>query len=554
MTFFALLTVTGLIILSAVLYLNFTEIKPKHVGSVNIGIVGSPRFLNPVLNTINDADRDISDVIFSGLMKYDGQGNLIPDLAQKYSIGDFGKIYDITLKDGVLWQDNTPLTADDIIFTLGIIQNPDYRSPLRAFWQGIEIEKIDKLNIRFKLKKAYAPFLNNLTFGILPKHLWEGVAPAQFALHELNIKPIGSGPYKVAKLQKDKNGALKVLELESFQNYFNDSSYLSNIVFKFYLSESEMINAYKKEEIDILGLFTAKNLAELNNNGTLNIYPIILPRYFAVFFNQTQNPMLSNKTVRQAMAYGTDKKNIIDVVFNGFGQQINSPLLPGMTGFSDKINGYNYSPEQAKSILANAGWKDLNGDGFLEKEQLKEKIKGKPQETETVKLEITLTTIDSPELNKTAQLLQDQWKQIGIKVNVDIKDSAKIQSEVIRPRQYQALLFGEILEPEPDLFPFWHSSQKKDSGLNIALYENIEVDRLLTEGLEDLNTESRAQKIQRAVDLITQDLPAMFLFSPDYILAAKKEIKGIKLKNLDAPSSRFSQINQWYTQTRRAWK
>lgn len=548
---FGLIVIIGVIVLGTWFYFNFTEIKPKHAGSINIGIFGSPRFLNPVLNQVNDTDRDLSAVIFSGLMKYDGQGNLINDAAAKYAVGEFGKIYEITLKKDIKWQDGKPLTAEDVIFTLQVIQNPDYRSPLRALWQSIEIEKINDLGVRFKLKNAYAPFLNNLTFGILPKHLWENVAPAQFALHELNLKPIGSGPYKFKKLQKDKNGAIKTLEVETFKNYFGSEPYLTNIVFKFYSSESEVLSAQKKGEINAFNFISAKNLVDLNKNSNgLTVYPIILPRYFAVFFNQSQNPLLADKTIRQALAYATDKKKIVAGVFNGFGQEIDSPVLPGMAEFSDKIKIYNFAPEQAKNILMSGGWKDLDNDGFLEKEKPKEKSK----EKEIIKLEITLTTIDWPELTQTAQILQNQWAQIGVKLNLDLKDTAKIQNEVIKPRQYQSLLFGEVLGQKPDLFHFWHSSQTRESGLNLALYENPEVDKLLSGALEDLDENSRIKKVQQAVNLITEDLPAIFLFSPDYIFLAGREIKGIELKNIDMPSSRFSQINQWYTQTHRAWK
>ncbi len=540
----------GFLLLAIFLYSNFTEVKPKHAGSASIGIFGSPRFLNPVLNQLNDADRDLSAVIFSGLMKYDGQGNLINDLAENYSIGEFGKIYDVTIRKNIKWHDEKPLTADDVIFTLQIIQNSEYRSPLRALWQSIEIEKIDDLTIRFKLKNAYASFLNNLTFGILPKHLWESVTPAQFALHELNLKPVGSGPYKFKKLQKDKNGVVKVMEFGSFKNYFAGEPYLVSVIFKFYSSETDAINAYKKEEINVFNFVSAESLTDFSKSSDIPvIYPIILPRYFAIFFNQSQNPLLADKYIRQALAYATDKKNIIESVFNDYAREINSPLLPGMAGYSDdKIKIYEFAPEQTKNLLAKNGWEDLDNDGILEKETTKGKTK------ETAKLEFTLTTIDWPELTKVAQILQNQWGNAGIKLNLDIKETAKIQNEVIKPRQYQALLFGEVLGQEPDLFHFWHSSQKQESGLNIALYENPQVDKLLSGALEDLDRNDLIQKIQQAVSLITDDLPAIFLFSPDYIFAAKKEIKGIELKNTDSPSSRFSQINKWYTGTHRTWK
>ncbi len=534
----------GSLILGYQLYLNITVVRPANAGSINIAIAGSPRFLNPVLNQVNDADKDLSTIIFSGLMKYDAQGNLIPDLAANYAIGDNGKIYDVTLKDNVKWQDGQPLTIDDVLFTVQTIQNQDYRSPIRALWQGIETEKIDDRTIRFQLKNVYVSFLNNLTFGVLPKHLWANVAPSQFALSELNLKPVGSGPYQFSKLQKDKNGTVKSIEFKAFNNYFADRPFINAVSFYFYPSETEAFTAYKKGEADIFSFVSAKNFIDLKNKdtGNFNIFPISLPRYFAVFFNQSQNKFLADKTVRQALTLATDKKEIIDTVFGGYGQTASSPLLPGMTGYSDQTKTFAFDLAGAKNTLAVAGWKDADNDGFLEI--------GKNNE----KLEITLTTIDWPELTKIADILKNQWAKLGVKVNLDIKETDKIQNDTIKPRLYQALLFGEALGEEPDLFHFWHSSQKVESGLNLALYDNPETDKLLSQAIEDLNAKSRAQKYQKAIELIVNDLPAVFLFSPDYLFMTKKTILGVELKNLDTPSSRFSQINQWYLQTQRVFK
>jgi len=519
-------------------------VRPDHGGAINIGIVGSPRFLNPVLNQINDADKDLSALIFSGLMKYDSQGNLVNDLAEKYSIGDNGKTYEITLKENVKWHDGQPLSAEDVLFTVQTIQNLDYRSPIRGLWQGIEAEKASDRVIRFRLKNVYVSFLNNLAFGVLPKHLWGNVAPSQFALSELNLKPVGSGPYRFEKLQKDKNGTIKSIELKAFDKYFAGEAFIDSLTFYFYLAENDAFTAYKKDGADLFGFVSAKNFVDLKNkaNSNINIYPLSLPRYFAVFFNQNQNKFLADKTVRQALDLATDKKAIIDSVFGGYGQIANSPLLPGMTGYSDQIKSLGFSLEQAKTILAAAGWKDADGDGILEL--------GKKNE----KLEITMTTIDWPELSRVAEILKEQWGKAGVSVVLKIIETAKIQNDAIKPRQYQALLFGEVLGKEPDLFYFWHSSQKTESGLNLALYGNPEADKLLSSATEDLDKNSRAQKNQKIANLIVNDLPAVFLFSPDYLVTAKKKILGINLQNLDSPSSRLSQLNLWYLKTHRVFK
>ena len=529
----------GLAIFGVGFYFKNTSLQPTVGGSIVIGINGSPRFLNPVLCQVNDTDSELVSIVFSGLFKRDGQGQLIFDLAKDYQIGDNGKIYEITLKDNVQWHDKKLLTADDVIFTLRLIQNQDFHSPLRPAWQGIEIEKISDSAVRFILKKPYANFLSNLTVGILPQHLWKNVIPAQFTLNELNLKPIGSGPYLFRSLQKDKNGAVKTLGLKSFADYFAGRPLLDNLIFNFYNSEEELYAAAKKDELNAFGLVTAKQLSDpiIKDSVKFNITSVSLPRYFAIFFNQNQNKILTDKNVRQALALGTDRQTLIDQVFKGYGQLVNSPLTPGMTGFIENTSAYNFSPDQAQAALETAGWQDTDQDNIREKNN--------------EKLEITLTSIDWPELSQTAELIKKQWEALGFKVNLQIIETDKIQNDVIKPRQYQALLFGEVLGFEPDLFHFWHSSGKKDSGLNLAMYEHPEVDRLLSQAMENPDQNSRAQKYQQAVAQIIADVPAIFLFSPDYLFITTKNIQGLALQKIDLPAACFAQIYQWYIKTSR---
>lgn len=217
---------TGLGILGTKFYLKNTQLVPANGGSLIMAMVGSPRFLNPILSQLNNPDRDLVPLFFSALMKYDSQGKLIGDLAENYSITDEGKTYDLMLKKNIKWQDGKPLTVDDVIFTLQTIQNSEYNSPLGSLWQGADFEKVDDQTIRFNLKSPYAPFLYTLTFGILPKHLWQNVSPSQFPLTELNLKPIGSGPYQFSKFVKDSDGNIKSLEIKSYDQYFLGEPYI----------------------------------------------------------------------------------------------------------------------------------------------------------------------------------------------------------------------------------------------------------------------------------------------------------------------------------------
>ncbi|PJA64062.1 MAG: hypothetical protein CO160_00580 [Candidatus Portnoybacteria bacterium CG_4_9_14_3_um_filter_43_11] len=269
-----------------------------------------------------------------------------------------------------------------------------------------------------------------------------------------------------------------------------------------------------------------------------------LPIYYAVFFNQTESKALSDKSVRQALVYALNKQQVVNDVLKEEGAVVDSPFLPGWFGYSEDIKRYEYEPEKTKQILGDNNWTDADGDGILEK-----KIGD-----EEVKLEINLLTSNWPELAKAAEIIKSQWEQIGAKVNLTTADSNVIQQEYIRPRQYQALLFGEVLNADPDPFAFWHSSQKKDPGLNLSLYQNKDVDKLLEDARQTTDEQIRAAKYAEFQKIITDELPAIFLYSSTYLYPVDESIKGIDIERLPIHSQRFSQIEDWFIKTKRVWK
>src|SRR3989344_1521050 len=524
-------------------YLDKTEALPDYGGTYEEGIIGQPRFLNPVLAQINDADRDLTQIIFSSLLKHDGRGNLIPDLAKNYEIKENGLVYEFFLKENIKWHDGETLTADDIVFTINTIQNPEYKSPLRINWNGVKVEKIDDYAVRFKLNNIYAPFLHNMTVGILPKHLWAGISAQNFHLAQYNHEPVGSGPYKFKELEQNKSGVIQSIELEKNKDFYLKDPYIENLIFEFFQNEETAIQALNKKQVDGLNFFSAAQQSKIQNKSA-NIYRINLPRYYAVFFNQTKTKVLSDKTARLALAYATDKKEIIEKILNNEGLVADSPLLPNSLGYTKEIKIYDFSLEHAKNILEADGWKDTDGDGILEK-----KISN-----ENLKFEITLVTADWPELIKAANLIKDQWGKIGAKINLEIAGLGAIQEDYIRPREYQAILFGEVLGSDPDPFAFWHSSQKRDPGLNLALYDNEKIDKVLEEARQNLDKKIRIEKYEEFQKLLVDDVPAVFLYSPAYLYPVNKKVKGVSLENLPLPSYRFSQIENWYIKTKRVEK
>jgi len=538
-----LLALISIAILIFGVYASKTNVIPQLGSNYKEGILGQPRFINPILAQTNDADRDLSQLVYSSLFKYDGQGNLIPDLVEEYSIEQDNLTYNISLRQDVFWHDEEPLTANDVIFTIRTIQDPEYKSPLKNNWQSVRIEKVDEYSLRIKLNNVYAPFLHNLTVGILPRHLWAGISAANFPLAQYNLKPIGSGPYKFKEFKKDEDGQVTSMEfIRNKEYYLTDGPFIEKITIRFYKSQDDLISAYQKRQVQGLSFFSPANQSGLKNN--LNIHEVKLPIYYAVFFNQTKSKALADKTVRLALSHATNKQEIIEKVLAGKGETVDLPLLKNWPGYKEDVKVYDFALEHAKNILEDANWKDSDEDGVREKTI-------NSQET---RLEIDLVASDWPEFKQTAEILKEQWEKVGAQVNLIIIDATDIQQEYLRPRNYQALLFGEVLSAQPDPFAFWHSTQKKDPGLNVAFYDNKKVDKLLQDARQTIEEEKRNEKYAEFQELLINDVPAVFLYSPTYLYPVSKKVKGIEIGKLAQPSYRFSQVENWFIKTKRVWK
>jgi len=619
--------------LSINFYFKNTEIIPAEGGTYIEGVVGSPRFINPIYAETSDVDRDLVEIIFSGLMKYSPDGQIIPDLAKEYKILEEGEIYEFYLKENIFWSDGEPLTANDIVFTIKTIQNPDFKSPLRVNWLGVEVEKFSDQALRFKLKNPSAIFLENCTVKIIPEHIWKDISPQNFTLTTYNLKPIGSGPYKLKNLSQDEQGSLKSLDLERNPKYFGKTPSLNQIYFYFFDSEEQLIAAANSGKIKGLSIKPSKD-DQLLKNTEFQQYLLSLPRYFAVFFNPGNSKVLSEKKVRLALNYGTNKEEILKEVLGGRGKVVNSPILPEIYGFEKPSKVYEFNPEEAKLQLINAGFVEAEngkrvkivkkepafqfksnlttGSQGNEVKELQKCLAKDPEvypegevtgyfgsktkaavirfqekyradilvpaelekgtgdvkiltraklneicfepPEETIPLKFSLTTVDQPILIEVASLLQSQWENLGAEVEIKTFDISTLEREIIKPRNYEALLFGEVLGAIPDPFPFWSSLQKKDPGLNLAMYENKKCDKLLEDVRQSLDEEVRKEKLEEFQELLIDDVPALFLYNPDYLYLVSKEIKGVDAKIVTSPSKRFSGIENWYIKTKRAWR
>ncbi len=510
-------------------------------GEFSEGLIGQPQYLNPLLSDLNSVDKDITGLIYSGLLKIDSENGFEPDLAEKYEISEDGKTYTVWLKDNIKWQDGKPLTMNDVVFTFDLLKNPDAKSPLRSAWQGIQFERVDEKTIKFYLEKSSFSFLHNLTTGILPAHIWGEFPTRSLSLATPNLTPVGSGPYQFEKLTKDGTGYIQSLVLKVNPHYYSQKPKIEQITFKFYETENEATAAWNNSAINALGNVSGPMIQYMKYLDQAEMHKIRFPRYFAIFFNQTQSRILADKNVRAALNLAVNKKAIVKSLAASEAEPINVPFLQEKYQFVPEFNF-----EKAVEILENSGWTFSSDSPFRAK---KIDPKSGPQN-----LSLTLTVPDVAELRQVGELIKQQWTGLGIDVKIDYKGISSIQSESIRPRSYEALLFGLSQGIDPDPYIFWHSSQKQDPGLNLCLYDNGEADALLDQMRVTINKQDQEKMLVRLNELILTDLPAIFLYNPYYIYITNQEIKGITLKNLSLPSQRFAEIENWHINTERIRK
>ncbi|HEX3095999.1 MAG TPA: peptide ABC transporter substrate-binding protein [Patescibacteria group bacterium] len=533
------LTVSSGLLTGKELMANFTAAVPTNGGTYREGIIGQPRFINPLLAT-SETDQAIIKLVFSGLYRLDKNGNVIPDMAESMpEVSPDGLQYTVKLKKSAQWHDGTPVTADDVVFTIQTLQNASFNSPRRSEWESTTVEKIDTNTVKFTLKASSAPFLNNLTLPIISQKIWGKTSPSDFVLSQGNIEAVGNGPYVIKEVRKLAQGSVQSIVLESFAGWHNRRAYIDTVKLNFYENIEEVLNAIHGKQIDGFGFSPFDQTVRLDeSNNEFNVTQLALPQYQAVFFN-TSKPIFSDVKVRNALSLGTDIKTIIEQVYNGQGQPINGPILrQHVDGLPDPVISYNV--DQAKAMLTAAGWIVPPGSSIRKKGN--------------TELAFTLSTNNFNLNAKAAELLSNEWSQLGVKVTLNIQPTRELTENAIRPRNYDALLFAQKLGADPDPFLFWHSSQVRNPGLNLSLYANTSADKLIAEARATTDNTLRDEKYRQFQSIIQADAPAIFLVQNVFSYAQTTNIKGLDLTNLSDSTARFYDLPNWYTNTKRVFQ
>mgnify|MGYP001612976932 FL=1 len=563
---------------SAAWLINNRIAVPAAGGEYNEAIIGAPKTINPLFSVLNEVDADLTALIYSSLFRYNKEQKLTPDLAASYTLSPDKKTYTLKLRRDARWSDGEPFTASDVVFTFETIQNPEVGSPLAASFAGVAVDKQDDYTVSFTLKEPFVSFLNALTVGILPEHLWGGLSPTGIKLAKLNLQPIGAGPWAFNKLIKDDQGNIQTYVLRRNENYYAKKPYLKTITFKFFGDYAQAVEALRGQSVTALS-FVPHNLKEKIASKNLNLYQLWMPEYTALFFNQNEQPLLKDSDLRLALTQALNKKIIVRDGLNDEGEVVDSPFIKGLPGYYPDLKKINYNLDEANKLL-DKKWTRIPPEEYFKIRQ-EEKMKGLASSTikemkEKIAvairaemnteqlfyrkdknnkiLTLTITTADTPEYVKVAEIIARMWQTAGIKIDFQAVPSRQISKDVFKNRTYQILLYGEIMGSDPDPYAFWHSSQVDYPGLNLAIYVNRAADKILEDARGASSDTDRIKFYKKFQDLLMADLPAVFLYTPAYTWAINKDIKGVEVGYVFSPAERYNDLGNWYTKTTWRWK
>jgi len=525
LTFWILFSLGMLFFFAALVAFNerFLITVPSYGGEVREGIIGTPRFINPVLSTSNQ-DEDLTTLIFSGLTKKDKDGHIVLDTAEYIEESDDALRYVVTIKNSARFHDGVKVTSDDIIYTISMVQNPLVKSPHRVEWEGVTVEKNSDTQITFILKKPFPKFKEILSMGILPKHVWKNLTEDQFSLSDYNINAIGSGPYSIDKIVTQ-SGIPTTFVLNAHKHYTLGRPYIEIITLVTYQNEKYLMKGFNDKTITRIHGISSEKITKLNLASS-SIATSLLPRTFAVFFNPNKLSPLADKNVRSALQLAINKQAIVTNVLLNYGKVINSPFP-----FDTNDSPSEYNPEKAKELLlTNKTLKNASGT-----------------------IEITLATANTDEMKKVAEMIKNDWAKIGVNATIAVYDVSDLNQNIIKERDFQALLFGAITESPSDLYAFWHSSQRTYPGLNISNYVSKDLDQ----SLEILRTTKNEQEKLDAYSELRKEfideVPGIFLYAPSLIYVTNdKTASPLPLFSTNN-ASRFMLVESWYRYTDKVW-
>ena len=517
--------------------------QPVSGGIYTEALVGAPGRLNPLLDYYNPADRDIDRLIYSGLIKFDDRGVPQADLAESWGISQDGTVYNFALRPNAKWHDGEPVTAEDVLFTVELLRQDAFPIPddLKQFWKDVEVTVLDESSLQFRLPEPFAPFLDYLTFGVLPKHLLESTPPEAYVDDPFNLAPVGSGPYRFARFLTE-NGQIQGVVLSANDDYYFDRPFIDELVFRYFPDASSALAAYKAGEVTGISSVSREILPDALTEPELRLYTGRQPRLTLAYLNlgDPELPFFQDANIRRALLMGLNRQGMVDQILSGQALLADGPILPGTWAHYDGIERVDYAPETAIKLIEAAGYEvPTSGGGVREKEG--------------VRLAFELAHPDDPPHTAVAQAIQRDWERLGVEVTLKALPFEQLLSDALEPRDYQAALVELNLSrfPDPDPYPFWDQAQIT-GGQNYAKWDDRQASEYLEQARTTVDLGERAKAYKNFQVRFANELPALPLFYPVYSFAVDQQVQGVRMGPLYDTSDRFATLLQWFLKSRRS--
>jgi len=515
---------------------------PAPGGTYTEALVGALGRLNPLFDHLNPADRDVNRLLYRGLLRFDARGLPQPDLAEAWGISKDGKTYNLALRRNAVWHDGKPVTTADVLFTVELMRQDalPVDPNQRALWQQVEVVALDDYTVQFRLEEPFAPFLDYLTFGILPKHIWEDIPIDALVDADPNLTPVGNGPFRFDHFLVHE-GRITGVVLKAFEDFYLGRPYLDEFIFRYYATPQEALEAYREGEVLGLAEITPDILPAALQEPTLNFYTARLPRLTLVLLNLRANqvPFFTEARVRRALLMAVNRERIIKQALAGQGLVADSPIFPGTWAYDPQTPRVPYDPDAAARLLDEAG--------FVRTDQ---GVRAK----DDTQLRFTLSHPDTPTHTAIAQALQRDWARIGVEVTLQPLPYDILITKRLEPRNYQAALVDMDFSrsPDPDPYVFWHKAEIAGDGQNYSGWEHDRASTLLELARVTPDLQKRIKLYYSFQQIFAQELPALPLFYPVYTYAVDAQVKGIRLGPVFDRSDRFNQVTEWYMMGRPA--
>ena len=511
--------------------------KPQEGGVYVEAIVGKFQRLNPVLDFFNPADQDIDRLIFNRLITFKDRGIPQPELAESWGYSQDGTVFNFTLRSDAFWQDGEPVVSEDIVYTINMLRDgvgivPD---DIRNFWTDIEVKNLSDNTLQFLLPEPFAPFLDYLSFGILPSHLLGDLSFDELINSDFNLNPIGSGPYKFEGFVIE-DDQIRGVVLKANEEYFGKKAFINQIVFRYVDSSQEGLQEYRDGKVQGISSIDQQTLPEVLIEPKLSLFTARKPELMMVLFNlnDQQVSFFQETEVRKALYSGLNRQRMIDTILGGQAILANGPIFPGTWAYYDGLKTTPFDSLNAITSLKQAGFVISGENNTVRAKEDKE-------------LRFELLYPDNDTHRRIAESMQKDWETLGVAVEIRAVPYDELIKDYLEPRNFQAVLVDLNLAhtPDPDPYPFWDQVQAT-GGQNYSQWDNNVASDYLEQARVTIDLAERSALYRNFQVVFSEELPALPLFYPVYTYTVSTQVQGIQIGPLFDTSDRFMTITDWY--------